>query len=132
MTFIHIKSAKPLVDEAVQQIIGYQSGEDFPIKFRFDHLNQNLLGGLFKQSILTIAGISSGGKSFLLQQLEEDIFDKNLNPHCDEYVLLRNNMEMTVFKLMLRELKNKTNRSIKNILFNKNSKEQDAEFKEVL
>jgi replicative DNA helicase len=124
-----IKKAKELVNDAVRQILKYQSGEDNPIKTRFEHFNNNCLGGIFKGMIITIAGVSGHGKTFTLQQLEEDIFNKKLNPQCEDYVLLRCNWEMSVFKLLLRKLKRSFNTNINNILFNPNINTQ--EFKKV-
>lgn len=126
-----IKKAIDLVDGAVKQLLKYQKGEDAPIKTRFWHLNNNSLGGIFKSMIITIAGISGGGKSYLLQQIEEDIFDKKLNPDCDSYILLRCNWEMTVFKLLMRKLKRSLNKSMKHLLFTEVEGEDIGKFKEV-
>lgn len=112
-----IKKAVYLVNQAVKQIKKYQTGEDTPIKTRFAHFNENSLGGMFKGMIITIAGISGSGKSHVLQQIEDDVFNKELNPDCDDYVLLRCNWEMTVFKLLLRKLKNTLHKTMKSILF---------------
>lgn len=126
-----IKKAVSLVNDAVKQILNYQSGKDSPIRTRFTHLNQNALGGIFKGNIITIAGISGSGKSHVLQQLEEDIFNKELNPNCANYALLRCNWEMTVFKLLLRKLKRRLDRSMKSILFEKTQGEDVGKFKSV-
>lgn len=126
-----IKKARELVEHAVKQLEKYQKGEDAPIKTRFHHLNSNSLGGIFKGMIVTIAGISGGGKSYVLQQIEEDIFDKSLNPDCDGYVLLRCNWEMTVFKLLLRKLKRSLNKSMKQLLFSTQSEHDKERFDNV-
>ena len=126
-----IQGAKNLVNLAVQQIVKYQKGEDSPIKTRFIHFNDNCLGGIFKGMIITIAGVSGHGKTFTLQQLEEDIFNKELNPQCDDYILLRCNWEMTVFKLLLRKLKRSLNKKIKHILFNTPEEEELQKFTDV-
>ena len=127
-----IKKAVHLVNKAVEQIKKYQSGEDTPIKTRFTHFNDNSLGGIFKGMIITIAGISGSGKTHVLQQIENDVFDKKLNPDCDDYVLLRCNWEMTVFKLILRKLKNTLHKTMKSILFNApEGVEEEKSFKEV-
>lgn len=114
-----IKKASILVNEAVKIISHYQKGEDTPIKTRYELLNRNCLGGIFKSMILTIGGISGSGKSHLLQQIEEDIFNEELNPHAEEYVLLRCNWEMQVYKLILRRLQRELKKPISEILFKK-------------
>lgn len=126
-----IVGAKNLVNKAVKQIIRYQSGEDFPIKTRFWHFNENCLGGIFKGMIITIAGTSGMGKTLFLQKIEEDVFNKDLNPDCDDYILLRCNWEMTVFRLLLRKLRRNLNKKIKDILFNKPIEEEVKQFQEV-
>ncbi|MDC7248650.1 MAG: DnaB-like helicase C-terminal domain-containing protein, partial [Sphaerochaetaceae bacterium] len=126
-----IKKAKDLVKAAKEQIKRYQSGKDKPIKTRYTHFNDNSLGGIFSGMIITIAGISGSGKTHVLQELENDIFDKELNPDCDEYVLLRCNWEMTVYKLLLRKLKNKLERTMRHILFNAPKGDELNKFNEV-
>ena len=81
--------------------------------------------------IITLVGISGSGKSFVLQQIEEDIFNRDLNSNCDDYVLLRANWEMSVFKLLIRKLKRSLNRSVKSILFNETKAEDVEKFKKV-
>lgn len=113
-----IKKASELVNHAIKQISRYQKGEDRPVKTRNARFNKNALGGIFKNNVITLAGISGSGKTYLLQQMETDIFDKTLNPDCDDYVLLRVNWEMSVFKLLLRRLKSALKTSISDLLFN--------------
>ena len=112
-----IKKAKELVDQAVVKLKRYQKGLDKPIKTGFPHLDENMLGGIFSGNIMTIAGKSGSGKSYLLQQIEDAMFNRKLNPQCDEYVLLRCNYEMSVFKIVLRKLKKALDKSMKSILF---------------
>lgn len=126
-----IKKARQLVDAAVKQIKDYQSGKDKPIKTRYKHFNENCLGGIFKGMIIVIAGISGSGKTHILQEIEEDIFNPELNPDCDDYVLLRCNWEMTVFKLLLRKLKRRLDKAMKTILFQPTEATDAERFQEV-
>ena len=126
-----ITKAVDLVNVAVRQIQRYQTHEDAPIKTRFEHFNANALGGIFKGNIITIGAISGSGKSYVLQQIEEDMFNKQLNPSCDDYVLLRCNWEMTVFKLLIRKLKRKLRKSATEILFKSPEGDDLNRFKDV-
>lgn len=126
-----IKSAVGLVNEAVLKLREYQSGKVKPIKTRYTHFNENSLGGILSGMIVTIAGISGSGKTYLLQNIENDIFNKELNPDCDDYVLLRCNWEMTVFRLLLRKIKDTLNRPVKSILFNQVDDDDIPKFKDV-
>lgn len=112
----YIKDSEVLIEEAFNEIKEYQTGKKRPVVFSKEFLNTNLLGGLFPGNIITIAGISGGGKSYLLQSMERDIFDRELNPRCDNYILLRNNYEMSVRQLLLREIKSFTKKPIAEIL----------------
>lgn len=112
----YIKDSKALVEEAAAKLLKFKSGEFKPIKFRKDFVNQALLGGLFPGTVFGIAGSSGHGKTTLMQELEDDILNEELNPNCKNYMVLRNNYEMSVFKLFLRALKNKLGRKISDIL----------------
>lgn len=111
-----IKTSKEVMSEAKERILRIQRGEEKPIKTRYKHLNDNLLGGIFSRVILCIAGLSSFGKSTILKHIEDDIFNCDLNPNCQNYVLLKTNYEMTSFNLALRRLKEETKVSMSNIL----------------
>lgn len=121
----YIKDSKDLIEEAVETIRQYQTGEKKPIRFTKPWMNKNLLGGLFPGNIIGIAGSSGHGKSTLLQELENDIFDDDLNPDNKNFILLRNNYEMAVFKLYLRDLKRGLDMKIADILGGEFSEEQE-------
>lgn len=135
-----IKTAKQVVNLAVRKIMKFQSGEEKPLTTRFKHFNDSLLGGIYPGSIITICGTSGSGKSYFLQQLEEDIMDAEMNQNAldedknpyNDTVLLRCNWEMTVFKLTLRRLKAQLNKTIRSILSPQEITEDSrAKYKEV-
>ena len=80
-----------------------------------------------REGVIFVTGNS--GKSYLLQQLETDVFNKELNPDCDDYVLLRVNWEMSVFKLLLRRLKSSLGETLTDLLFKEPSKEVSEKMK---
>lgn len=112
----NIVESKYLVEEALKRLNKIQTGKLKPIKFSKPFVNEVLLGGLLPGVIIGIAGMSGSGKSYFLQGLEDDIFNEELNPDCKDYVLLRNNFEMSVFKLLMRELKQGLNTNMAEIL----------------
>ena len=128
---MEIKPYSDEVKEAFTLIKEFQSGKKVPIKTRFDHFNKNTLGGIYNGNIITIAAISGVGKSYFLQLLEEDVFNKELNPIADEYILLRCNWEMSPFKLTLRALKNHTGQRPSDILFKAPDEATKAKYNEV-
>ncbi len=118
-----IKTAKELIDKVARKITEFHAGGEKPLISRFKHFNDALLGGLYNGMIVVIAGISGSGKTYFLQQLEEDFLDANLNSakndegeDVNEVVLLRCNWEMTVFKLTIRRLKQQLGKKIREIL----------------
>lgn len=111
-----IRTAKEAVDRAVKEISDIQLKKVRPIRFRYDHLNENTLGGLLPHTIIGIAGSSGSGKSFTSQMLEEDLFDPNLNPHCEDIRLIRCNFEMPVRSLLLRRMSRATDLDIDELL----------------
>lgn len=127
-----IKKSEDLIKEASKKILNLQSGKEVPIKTRYDHLNDNLLGGLYNGIILTIAALSGFGKTTILKHIEDDIFNKTLNPHCDGVVLLKCNYEMTIFNLLLRRLKESLKMKMKRILTEEFSEHEKAGFDDVI
>lgn len=104
------------VNEAVKEIARFQSGEIKPLRTGIWFLDEICMGGLFPGDIITIGGKSGGGKSYLLQRIERNIFD--LNPEA-KIALLRMNFEMPVMKLLLNDLKVGTGLKMSDILLKK-------------
>lgn len=100
-------------DEAVRTIGRFQSGEIKPVSTGIEWLDKILLGGLLPSTILTLGGLSNHGKTHMLQRIENNILDV-----YDDVVLLRCNWESTVYKLLLRKIKEKTGAGITEILYN--------------
>ncbi len=110
-----LKSSKELVISAVNDLYEYQTGKKKPIKTSYKHLNENCLGGIFPQNIIVVGGMSSMGKTYFVQKIEEDMFNKELNPECDDFLLVRCNWEMPVQKLIVRKLSRELNKPISEI-----------------
>lgn len=127
-----IKRSEDLIKEASAKILNLQSGREVPIKTRYDHLNDNLLGGLYNGVIVTIAALSGFGKTTILKHIEDDIFNKALNPHCDDIVLLKCNYEMTTFNLLLRRLKEGLKMKMKTILTQAFSEHEMDSFNDIV
>jgi len=128
----NIVSSASLMKEASEKIKRFQQGTEIPIRTRYHHFNDNLLGGLFNGTIVTIAGLSSFGKTTILKHIESDIFNKSLNSHCDDVVLLKCNYEMTAFNLLLRRLKEETKTPMKKLLSEVPTSDEEKEFQRVV
>lgn len=115
-----IKSSKQSTKESFERIKKGQSGDYTPIKTRYDHLNEITHGGLGRQRIITIGGLSSFGKSHTLRQIEEDIFNEELNPNSKENVLLlKVDWEMTKEEAILYRVHEKTGISFEDLMYGK-------------
>ena len=124
----HIFDSADLIEEATKTLLKFQRKELQPIKFRKKYINGALLGGLFQGTVFGIAGSSGHGKTTIMQELEEDILNPELNPDCESYVILKNNYEMSIFKLFLRSLKNSLNLKIADLLGNEFTPDQEIIF----
>lgn len=127
-----IKKSADLVREAKEKILKLQRGEEVPIRTRYEHFNENLLGGIYNGSIITIAALSGFGKTTILKHIEDDMFDKMLNPHCEKIVLLKCNYEMTVFNLLLRRLKEGMKKKMKSILTKQFTETELDDFEDIV
>lgn len=127
-----IKNSSELVYVAKKKILDFQNGNQIPLKTRYEHLNENLLGGFFNGTIVVLAGMSGFGKSTILKHIEDDFFDKTLNPHCEKIVLLKCNYEMTTFNLLLRRLKESMKKKMKDILSKEFNEYENSIFEDVI
>lgn len=100
------------IDDAVRSIHNYQIGKFNPIKTSYSFLNDLSLGGLLPGLIITILGRPQNGKSYIVQQLREDIMrDKKR-----DIATLLYNLEMPWFSLLLVQIKKRIGKSFKEIL----------------
>lgn len=115
------------IDNAVISIHNYQTGKFNPIKTSYEFLNNISLGGLLPGLIISILGRPGQGKSYLVQQLREDILsdrERNIG------VLLWN-LEMPWFSLLLVQIKKMLKKSFKDILTNKPTEDELSIMKSV-
>lgn len=126
-----IKTAKDEIDSALREIARFQKGIIRPIKTRRDHLNDNLLGGLYPNSVISIGGLSGSGKSWNAQEIEEDIFNPFLNPHHDKLRLVRCNFEMIPRDILIRRIIKGTGLDIDELLDHEQNDYINSKIKEI-
>lgn len=110
-----IQAAKSLVDQAKRDIGNLQSGKTKLVKTGFSEID-NSVGGLMVGDCVTIAALSSHGKTFYLEKLKKNIMSKEYNEDSENYVSLSYNLEMRTMNLVLRGLAEATGVSKKDIL----------------
>ena len=115
------------IDAAVKSIHNYYSGKFNPIKTSYTFLNELALGGLLPGLIISILGRPQNGKSYIVQQLREDILrDKSRN-----IGVLLYNLEMPWFSLLLVQMKKRLNKTFKDILSIEPTEEEIVIMKEI-
>jgi len=98
-----IKTQKQVIDESREFISDRMAGKFNYIKTSYNNLNLAFGGGIETNTILTIAAMSSGGKSTLAARICNDACQLNTGR---EIVVLNFNFEMLAHKLVGRELCN--------------------------
>lgn len=127
-----IKSSKESTKESFERIKESQSGGYKPLKTRFSHLNEISHGGIARQKIYTIGGLSSFGKSHTLRQIEEDIFNEELNPGSKETVILcKVDFEMSKDEAILNRVQAKTKKPFSELIYGEPDEETKKAFNEV-
>jgi replicative DNA helicase len=127
-----IRSSKETTLESFNRIKEGQNGGFRPLKTRFEHFNEITHGGIGKQRIYTLGGLSSFGKSHTLRQIEEDIFNQELNPNSKQDVILcKIDFEMTKEEAILNRVQAKTKKPFKELLYSEPDEETKKAFNEV-
>lgn len=127
-----ILKAKSSTEHALAEIGKSISGEYAPLRTRYEHFNEISFGGIARQKIITIGGLSSFGKSHVLRTIETDIFDEDLNPGSREnVVLVKCDFEMTKQEYILAKVKELTGASYKTLLYDSPTEEIRKAFNKV-
>lgn len=100
------------INDTVKSIFAYQKKEIIPIKSGIDHLDTIGLGGLFPDTVISVAARASNGKSFTVNGIRTNI----LKDSNEDIGVLFWNLEMPFFTLLMVELKKVLKKSLKSIL----------------
>lgn len=121
-----LKTSRELTDQSVKLLSKFQSGELKPISTGIDHLDEALLGGFIPGTVLGIVARSLHGKTYDAERIAANIMEQH-----DDVILLHAAWELTHFKLLVRDLVVKTEKSPKEILFETPEGDVLDKFKEV-
>lgn len=116
-----IVNSRDEICKALEEIKEFQIGAKLPVKTRRPDFNYNLMGGIYPNTVVSIGGLSGSGKSWNAQEIEEDIFNPELNPHHKFLRLIRCNFEMLPRNLLLRKLVKRTGLDIDKLLMSEQS-----------
>lgn len=103
--------SKEVTDKAVKQLYDFQTGKTKPLATGIDHLDYHLLGGLYPSNVLGIAGLSGHGKSYMLEQLLN-----NLRKNNDNVLFVECQWELEPFIILSRDISKKSAMSIRDVL----------------
>ena len=121
-----LRTGKELTNETVATIGKFQSGELKVISTGINHLDDALLSGLTPGIVLGIVGRSSHGKSYDMERIQRHILKTQ-----EDVLYINCNWELSHFKLLLRDISQRTGNSIDKILFEKQTEEQLIKLKEI-
>lgn len=121
-----LKSGKELTDGTVKMIGDFQSGKLKPVSVGIEHLDDALMGGLLPGTVVGIVGRSQHGKSYDMERIQRHILS------TQENVLYVNcNWELSHFKLLLRDITQRTGRNMAEVLYEIPTEEQVEKLKEI-
>lgn len=104
-----------------------RTGEIKSLKTSFSKLNKALLNGIDWNRIFTIAALSGGGKSTILEQIKRDFLDLN----GDSFEILSFDFEMLIEDQLTRYVSSKIKKSLKDI-YSSDKPLSDEDYKEVV
>jgi len=116
-----------LTDRTVKLISDFQSGKVTPIDTGIDHLNKACFGGLTPSLIVGITARSFQGKTFDLEKIQSHI--KENDP---DVIMINGNYELNFFKILLRDIAQKTGKTQAEILYNNPTQEELIKLKEIV
>lgn len=116
-----------LTDRTVKTITDFQSGKLKPIDTGCEHLNKACFGGLTPSLIVGICARSFQGKTFDLEQIQSHI--KKTDP---DVIMVNGNYELNFFKILLRDIAQKTGKTQAEILYNNPTEEELLKLKDIV
>src|SRR6056297_1487838 len=121
-----LKTSKELTNDTVKLISKFKSGELKPIPTGISHLDENLLGGLLPGTVVGIVGRSQHGKSYDMERIQRHII--NTQP---DVIFMNANWEMSHFKLLVRDISQRTGDNVKKVLFDPLTEKSTKKLKDI-
>lgn len=115
-----------LTDNTVKLIKDFQSGKVQPITTGISHLDKACGRGLTPSLIIGIVARSFSGKTYDLERIQSHI-----RANHPDVIQFHANWELNFFKILLRDISQKTGKSQTDILYDNPSKEDLLKLKEV-
>ena len=116
-----------LTDKTAKLINKFQTGEIKPISTGIKHLDKVLMGGLLPGTIVGITARSQHGKSYDLERIQRHLLKENKN----DIIIVNGNYELNFFKILVRDICQRTGKTMDEVLFNNPSIEELKELKNI-
>lgn len=117
LKILPVKHIDTSIDEAEESIELERSGKQLGVYCRYAKVNRAMLKYWRFGQVTLLAGMSSGGKSTLLNALEDDFTNPELNGNCEyDVVMLGFKYEMSGSDEVLRNVSGKLDTSYSNLL----------------
>lgn len=114
-----LKKSTDLTNKTVKLISDFQSGKIKPISTGIEHLDKSSLGGLTPSLIVGICARSFSGKTYDLERIQSHILENN-----PDVVMMHGNYELNFFKILVRDICQKTGKTMDEVLYNKPTVEE--------
>lgn len=115
MTSNYIKPLSELVKDALVKLKRFQNGDEKLLRVGYDFLDDHM-GGLLPGSIITIAGSSGTGKTYLAHKIIENIMSTSVNEDAKDFVSLEYSFEMLMLNKVMRTINQQTKLTRQQIL----------------
>lgn len=103
-----------LTNKTAVLINKFQTGKIKPISTGIEHLDKVLMGGLLPGTIIGIVARSQHGKSYDLERIQRHLLKEN----GDDLVVVNGNYELNFFKILVRDICQRTGKTMDEVLFN--------------
>lgn len=121
-----IVQSKEVVNQAIKQIVSFYTGETKPLSTGVDHLDWHLCGGLKAGDVLGIVGLSSHGKTHFLERIS-----RHLENTYEDVVFVKMLWELELMKVLIREMAEATNRSVRDVISKPPTEEEKAIYSQI-
>ena len=121
-----LKKSIELTNKTVKVIGDFQSGKVKPISTGIKHLDKSSLGGLTPSLIVGICARSFSGKTYDLERIQRHILEND-----PDVVMMNGNYELNFFKILVRDICQKTGKTMDEVLYNNPTIEELKELKEI-
>lgn len=122
-----LTKGKDVINGVVKQIQQFYEGKIQPLKTDIPYIDHHLLGGFYPSTVMSIVALSQHGKTYELEKILTNL-EKN---HGKDTVFVKNLWELSLFKVVVREMAKITNQPVRAVLTKIPEKDSAKLYKEI-